>query len=174
MNKNCLICSKLFSARNNDNGRAKYCSTKCQYEGKRKHVKIKCKFCENECESTPSGTKEFCNKTCFNAYRSKTYRGERAFHWKGGRIDNDGYIAVIVKDHPYGLKKTNTQYILEHRLVVEKHLGRYLLPTEHVHHVNGNKKDNRIENLILLTNSDHLKLHYRDRKVDSKGKLLKI
>lgn len=80
---------------------------------------------------------------------------EKSIRWKGGRIINGGYILVYYPEHPNKISR----YIFEHRLVMEKHLGRYLDDGEVVHHKNGDKQDNRIENLQIMTYSDHSKLH---------------
>ena len=90
----------------------------------------------------------------FQMRRSGPDFGEHHPGWKGGRLVNkDGYIAVYSPNHPH---KKGT-HVLEHRLVMEKHLGRYLLPSEVVHHKNGVKDDNRIENLeVFQSNAEHL------------------
>lgn len=87
-------------------------------------------------------------------------KGEEAAHWKGGKFQiPQGYIYIYQPDHLYTTKR---RYVMEHRLVMEKHLGRYLKPNELVHHKNGIKDDNRLENLELLTKGTHVSKHMQD------------
>ena len=79
--------------------------------------------------------------------------GEKHWNWNGGKMLLSGYVYLKAVDHPY---KNSAQRVAEHRLVMEKKLGRYLTTNEEVHHINGNKTDNRIENLELVIK----KLHY--------------
>jgi len=81
--------------------------------------------------------------------RSISRRGPKAGYWKGGRYRDkmNGYVYVFKPDHPFAKK---SGYVLEHRLIMEKHLGRYLRKNEIVHHKNKTKDDNRIENLEIV------------------------
>ena len=72
----------------------------------------------------------------------------------------DGYIAVYYPDHP---QSTKDGYIMEHILVIEQSIGRHLNADECVHHINANRKDNRIENLKLMTKREHMSFHSKKR-----------
>lgn len=91
-------------------------------------------------------------------------RREKCPRWKGGRkIRKDGYILVVAPDgypNPADSYHKSISYVLEHRLVVETNIGRYLNQDEVVHHINGNTSDNRIENLQLINSqAEHAALH---------------
>lgn len=89
-------------------------------------------------------------------YRSARF-GSKNPRWKGGiKIENQ-YKYIYCPTHPFCVKG----YVAEHRLVMEKHLGRTLLQSEIIHHINGNKLDNRIENLMCVSRGEHNKLHNR-------------
>lgn len=78
--------------------------------------------------------------------------------WKGGRhIAKTGYVWIKNKTHPH---RKAGDYVLEHRLVMEKFLGRYLNPEEVVHHINGVRDDNRLENLVLFPDQAAHRTHH--------------
>lgn len=90
-------------------------------------------------------------------------KGGTEHHLFTGKGKIQGYIAVYKPNHPAAYKSgSRVGYVLEHRLIMEGHIGRYLEPNECVHHINGIRDDNRIENLVVLTRSDHRSLHRKD------------
>jgi len=98
------------------------------------------------CGKTPRKSKisEAAMKNSILARTGKTGGNNR-----GGRIiDRFGYVQVWAKDHP---NCKSSGYVHEHRIVMSKHLGRPLLKGENIHHINGDRSDNRIENLELWT-----------------------
>jgi len=84
-------------------------------------------------------------------------------NWKGGRFKNtDGYVLVKKSNHPFA---NNHGYVYEHRLVMEKMLGRYLRQQEIPHHMNGIRDDNRPENLMLFESFiKHLAFHKKNHQ----------
>ncbi len=100
------------------------------------------------------GYRHNCSQ-CANKETGKKRIGCNSEKWKGGRfIDSQGYVKIWVspQDDYYPMAGKD-KYILEHRLIMAKYLGRFLTRKEIIHHKNGIKTDNRIENLELLPNS---------------------
>lgn len=151
LSKKCLVCDKEFFKPINES---------------QKNWDERRKFCSRNCHNlsligkpNTSKTKFKKGQTSFNKGKKlpKTSR-EKHGMWKGGRTQKDvGYILIKLADHPFC---DSQGYIREHRLVMEKHLGRYLDPKEVVHHINRKKDDNQLENLILFSsNAEHLNYH---------------
>lgn len=95
-------------------------------------------------------------------HRGQGRLGSENYFWKTGRIvDRAGYILVYAPDHPY---RNHQNKVREHRLVMERKLGRYLEPGEVVDHRNGVTDDNRPENLRLFaSNAEHLRATLKGR-----------
>ena len=191
----CLQCGKEFFHRHKTQ---KFCSQKCMGKFYTTSIKVRCEICNKEFFVQPhrfkSGRGKYCSKKCEikSKFNNKYHfgfkhseetkkmikqrikqifpngrRGENSPSWKGGRVNNGhGYILIYFPNHP-NLNHISG-YVFEHRLVMEKHLGRFLNPEERIHHRGikypigsvENKQDNRIENLKLFANeSAHQKFH---------------
>lgn len=124
----CKVCNKQFYCKHCHIGKKKYCSPKCRVKSMRGYIPW------NKGKKYPQFSRENSSK------------------WKGGKRFNRGYIQIYKPEHPFSCYG----YVLEHRLVIEKQIGRYLNPFEHCHHLNKNKDDNRPENLMtFISNSTH-------------------
>lgn len=149
-------------------------------------VKIKCSNCGNILERLPCRAKRncYCNNKCQMTYeyscgKRDRYETTEAAH-KAVRekaqerlakgefdtyISKRGYVMVYIP-----LRKN----VKLHHYLWEQHHGKPIPKGYHLHHKNFNKLDNRIENLQLLTESDHMKLHYKKRRIDIKtGRFIK-
>lgn len=103
--------------------------------------------------------------------KSEQQVGPRASNWKGGKRINksNGYIERKVHNHP-NANARGCKY--EHQLVAELKLGRYLKAGEVVHHIDLNKLNNNFDNIVVLSNSDHAKVHSKIKKgIDPKEAL---
>lgn len=168
IDRNCLTCGKPLEVRPCDikSGRGKYCSRECanlakkgkstSKKGKKTGEYKTCEECGKSFYCYPSQItkRRFCSKEC--AFK----QGNFGNHFLKGlkhknrkeKVMVDGYIKVWAEEHPHCHSDGR---ILEHRLIMENFLGRYLTLNEEVHHKNGIKTDNRIENLELVVKKAH-------------------
>lgn len=143
----CILCGSNLKESYSKNHR--YCSKECYYKDLRNRnpqANRICKNCNKKFRTNPAYLKRrknaglFCCRECFVEYKKKNPSIYK---------EKSGYIKLNQKR--------------EHRVVMEKYLGRILTRNEIVHHINGKKTDNRIENLLLMTNSEHTSFHLNQR-----------
>lgn len=171
MIKKCLICHKDFKTYSFliAKGYGKYCSSQCygrSMVGKPSSHPNKKGICLNTGKThfkkgfTPwnkntKGVMKAWNK----GKRFPEKLGKNNSNWKGGTTKSGGYILVHSPNHPFC---DAHNYVKRSRLVMEKHIGRYLLRTEIVHHINEIKSDDRIKNLKLFpSESEHQMFHHK-------------
>lgn len=116
--------------------------------------------CQCECGNIKISTTGILNSGGIKSCGCLRFRNgkEHPNYKKGFHVTEHGYKEVSIEN----CKKSH-RYYAEHRLVMEKYLKRKLHSEEVVHHINGNKLDNRIENLIVLSREEHAAIHARER-----------
>ena len=103
--------------------------------------------------------------------RSIAHKAEKSGNWNGGkRTTKKGYAQILQKDHP---RADVAGYVMEHIFIMSEHLGRDITLDEVVHHKNGLKSDNRVENLEVMSFGEHTKHHHRGlkRSVETRKKM---
>ena len=127
-----------------------------------------CSKCGREFYKRPSKKGLFCSRNCYresligqtfswSEEAKQKHRGPKSHNWRGERIQMQGYWWVWNPDHP----KSNNGRVRECVVVAEKILGRQLQKPELVHHINGDKLDDRPENLYIFpTKKEHSSYHF--------------
>lgn len=134
-------------------------------DGKMKLENNKCNFCKKYFKDYLSNHRKYCSKNCFDSWQQGKRHSPASEFKKGGlppthkigekTDDGRGYVMVWKPSH----SKAHRGRVFEHRLVLEDYLGRSLNEDEIVHHINKDKKDNRLSNLEIMTRRDHALTH---------------
>ena len=122
-----------------------------------------CRQCGKSTRQLIHGKSFFCNQKCYFKWK-RNHPNRQAYK---GKILVSGYFYLYMPEHLNAIK--GGRYIAEHRYNLEQKIGRLLTKNEIAHHINGDKKDNRKENLELLTIGEHNKYHAKSRKRKSNG-----
>lgn len=133
----CPICGKTVSSK-----KAIYCSKECKGKASYKD-RGNCKQCGAPLRTHAHSKTMFCSRTCAAKFNNSNITNKKRIFidkdLNSKRVQSAGYVEI----------KTATGWMLEHRYLMEQKLGRKLGRTDHVHHKNGNRRDNSLDNLEL-------------------------
>lgn len=148
---NCLICNKIFYVKPSHvkRGWGKYCSITCRTKAQYKGKNVKCFICQKEVYRSPKDLKNsdsgnyFCNKTCQTIWRNKIlFSGENHSNWKHGESAYRRILTSTGKERVCTYCKTTDLRVLA------------------VHHIDKNRKNNKVSNLTWLCHNCHYLVHH--------------
>jgi endogenous inhibitor of DNA gyrase (YacG/DUF329 family) len=146
LGRKCPICEKeliLKKYGRKYNWDQIYCSRKCRDKARIKIYIKKCIICGKVFKLRPKYRfYKTCSKKCF----ALAHSNKNHYNYKGGHLNKQSGYRVI---------SVNNVQILEHRYIMEQHIGRKLKRSEIVHHINGIRSDNRISNLTITNLHEH-------------------
>jgi hypothetical protein len=132
-------------------GVGRFCSKACHNAHLARNARIvPCEWCGRDMTLAPSSIRRFCSWAC-QVEGKRTNALDRIHNGRRVHKDSKGYIRIWQPDHP----NAYVGWFFEHRWVMEQQLGRLLTSDEKVHHLNGQKDDNRPENLQILDAASH-------------------
>lgn len=149
----CEFCGIVFKRRQQKKFCSQPCRMKAMHLAVRKYPTKYCVTCKTELSRRHIKTATVCSRECFKVYAKENLRGKNSPIYKGIAYSaGGGYLRIYDPN-------SSRRHTSVHRLVMERKLGRKLGRHEVVHHINGNKTDNRLSNLELMTVSEHTKHH---------------
>lgn len=150
--KKCDNCGMEFLYRGRHANRNKhfFCCYDCYIDFKTKKIEVPCDLCGTHFMKKRSdiwrSDHNFCSEECYRDYTSLNRQSKNGLHYNGKAV---------------------------YRMMMEHVLGRPLLPEEMVHHIDGNHKNNALSNLVIVSQSEHQKIHAATKPRNSKGQFIR-